>query len=252
MRLLRLVVMGVLGYFLGYLLGTCSLARAQVAINKAVNLNSLNTVLIRGEVTQESMTKASLDLGTLVKRRGVKTYPIYVVLDSPGGEVQSGISFIEYAKVIPNVRTITIFSASMAAAIVEGLPGSRLITGNGVLMFHRASGDFGGQFEVGEVETRLYAMKHLIRGTETVEAHRMGLTLEQFKAKIVAELWMFGPQAVQNKAADKVVDIVCAQELTEKRVNVTFESIFDSAEPTFSGCPTIRGPVSEKKTLLFI
>jgi ATP-dependent protease ClpP protease subunit len=159
-------------------------ASAQIPSREIVRLNSNNTVLLRGEITEASVLDVSLDLAKVVAKRGFKLHPIYLVIDSPGGEIDAGIAFVEFAKIVPNLRTITIFAASMAAFTVEGLPGNRLITNNGVLMFHRARGQISGQIEVGELETRLAFTKKQILGMENVSAARLGLNIFQYKANV--------------------------------------------------------------------
>lgn len=249
MKFLRLMVYALLGYTFGYALGTCSKSMAQSPANELIHLNSLNTVTLRGPVESDSISALEIELNAAIATRHNKTYPIYLVVDSPGGDLVEGLSFIEHAKVLSNIRTVTIFAASMASGIVEGLPGLRLITGNGQLMFHRAAGGFSGYFEIGEVESRLAMAQNMVLGMENTNAKRLGLTLEEYKRKAITELWIPANTAIQQKAADKVIDIVCSQELVDSRKEVVVESMFGSSEYIFSGCPTIRSPLkSDKKS----
>jgi ATP-dependent protease ClpP protease subunit len=242
-KILRIIVCGILGYIIGFNLAECSKGYSQVRQNEKVTLNSNNTVLLRGPVEPESVRDVQIDIAKLVAARMFKDYPIYLVLDSPGGDVEAGISLIEFAKTISNLRTITISAASMAADTVESLPGSRLITNNGSLMFHRAKGEFSGQFEVGEVESRLEMAKKLILGLELANANRMGISLLEYKGHAQNEWWLNADEALQYKAADKIVDIVCSQELVDKRVKTRLETIFASINIVYSGCPTFRYPL---------
>lgn len=224
-----------------------SLAQAKTTPNEQVHLNSRNTVTFRGVVDESSTIQVQLDLVRKVKARGAQGYPIYLVLDTPGGDVSAGLQFIEVAKTIENLKTITIFAASMGSAIAEGIPGNRLITNNGVLMFHRAAGRVGGQFEVGEMETRLNDAKLMVRNMEQTNADRIGITLADYKARVVNEWWLQAKEALSIHAADKVVDIVCSIELIDSRTTATVESIFGSSTLDYSGCPTFRYPVPNKK-----
>lgn len=210
---------------------------------ETIQLTTQNTAIFRGEVNGASITAAQLKLAELVNARGAKTYPIYLVMDSPGGSIIAGDAFIQFAKMVPNLHTVSIFSASMAAGIVEALPGRRLITQNGVLMFHRAKGGFQGQFEEGEVESELAFWKTIVRAMETTNASRMGMTLEAYKAAVLNELWFYGPQAIEAKAADAVVDIKCTRELIATRQIVIAEGLFGNFKLAYSGCPLFRVPV---------
>jgi ATP-dependent protease ClpP protease subunit len=226
----------------------CSLGLACSTHNGAhagtIQLTTLNTVTIRGEVNDESMQTAKLDLLDLVAQRGNSPYTIYIVLDSPGGSVMAGDDFIQFAKTLTNVETITIFAASMAAGIVESLPGKRNVVPNGVLMFHRARGGVEGQMNEGELESRLAFVKTIITAMEQRNADRLGLTLADYKAKVKDELWMYGPQTIEQKAADAEVSVTCTQELIKKQTTTLEQVLFFQIKVAYSACPIIRGPIS--------
>lgn len=214
-----------------------------------IHLTADNSITLRNEVSSESITQLQKGLNDLVNRRGTKTYPIYLVLDSPGGSIDAGLSFIEYAKTIPNLETITLFSASMAAGIVEALPGKRHIIETGVLMFHRARGGVDGQFEDGELESRLQFYKKVVRLMEVNNASRMSLSLDSYKAKVKDELWILGSEAVNLKAADSVVTVTCSQQLLNQSKIESFIILgMFQVNVSFSGCPTLRfGEVLDNK-----
>ncbi len=219
-------------------------AAAQARQNEQLHLNSRNTVVLRGEVTEASIIKTETELVALVATRALtKDYPLYLVIDSPGGDVNAGLSFIQFAKIIKNLHTVTIFSASMAAGIVEGLPGRRLITDDGQLMFHRAAGGVEGQIETGELESRLASIKKMVLRMENMNASRLQITLADYKAKILNEYWLDSEDAIHDKAADKIIDIVCSQELAERTESVTVESMFGVYVAKYSKCPRMRGPM---------
>lgn len=155
-----------------------------------LNLTPENTVTYRGEINSASATAVMLELQRLSDERGKKDYPIYLVLDSGGGSIYAGDFFIQYMRTLKNIHTISIFSASMAAGIVEAVEGRRYITRNGVLMFHRAKGSFDGQFEEGEVESQLRLWKAIVLNMESINAARCGLPLADYKDKVKNE-WRF-------------------------------------------------------------
>lgn len=220
---------------------------SRCAHGETLNLNSLNTVTFRNEVTPDSTTDVLLKIAAANGTRGSKTYPIYLVIDSPGGSIMAGIAFIDAAKQTKNLRTVSIFAASMASAIVEALPGERLITPVGIMMFHRAAGGFSGQFETGELESQLDLVKTIVRTMEGVSAARMKLTLADYKQKVINQYWLLATQAVQNHAADKVVDIVCSQELIDRRESASQCDIFGCSDTEYSACPNMRYPLPQPK-----
>lgn len=216
------------------------------ASQERVELSEKNCVNLRDQITFESVTPVQLKLAELVKARGSQTYPIYLVLDSPGGSVEAGESFIEFATKFNNVQTLSIYAASMASAIVQAMPGRRLITPSGIQMFHRASGRFQGQFEVGEVETQLELWKTIVRGMENRNAQRLGISLESYKAKIQNEYWLHGQKNIDDKAADAIAQVSCTQNLIDEREVTVVEGFFGSSKIVFSACPLIRGPIRQE------
>lgn len=210
---------------------------------ETVVLTKDNHVSFRGEVDGTSVTQASIKLLMLANARTDESKPIYLVLDCPGGSVYAGEQFIQTVKSIPNLKTVTLFAASMCAGFVEAIPGERLIAPHGVLMFHRASGSFEGQFEDGELEARLALWKTIVRSMEQRNADRMSMPIKEYKSAVKDELWLYGSQAVDKKAADKVVDITCAKELLETKTDQEVETIFGSMVLSYSNCPMFRSPL---------
>lgn len=209
---------------------------------KSILLEDKNHVALRNEVNDSTITKLELELAKKVAERGSKDYTIFIVLDSPGGSIDSGIAFEEFSKTFKNIETITIFAASMAAGIVEALPFKRNILESGTLMFHRARGGIEGQFEDGELESRLTFYKKIVRSMEVTNASRMNMTIEFYKQSVKDEMWIYGTDAVADKAADEVVSVECTQSLIESRITEQY-SIMGMFEVTasYSACPLIKG-----------
>ncbi len=209
-----------------------------------IKLTSSNTVTIRGFIEDESITKAMQEVAALAKARKSLFNTIYIVLDTPGGSIESGETFINYVKTVPNVKTITIFAASMGSAIVEALPGTRYITDDGILMFHRARAGFSGQIEMGEVESRLAWVKSIVLRMENRNAKRMGMSLAAYKSAVKDELWLTSEQALSGKAADRLVNLSCSPQLIEAKETSEVHSFFGSYKITMSKCPLFRYPLA--------
>ena len=218
----------------------CATSQARV-----VNLTTANTVNFRGPVDWESITAVQMRLIKAIKDRGKAKYPIYLVVDSPGGSIAAGESFIEFARTLPNIQTISLFAASMGSAIVEALPGKRLITPSGIMMFHRAKGTFRGQFEEGEVEAQLKFWQMMVRSMEQRNATRMNMKLEQYKARVKDEWWSRGWNAYNDNMVDEVVTIKCSSALIDKTETGVVRSLFGPSTAVFSACPLIQNPLPE-------
>lgn len=217
-----------------------SMSQSKSAPTPVITLTLDNSVTFRGEVNDASVAKAEIELLALISKRNGTPYPIYLVLDSPGGDVDSGLDFIRWAKQYSNIHTITLFAASMAAGIVEGLPGYRYVDEGGIIMFHRAAGQFQGQFEDGEVESRLSLAKEVIRSVEVTNANRLQLTLQEYKQQIKDEMWLFGSRSAEKHATDMVVGLKCDQQLIDAKEKVTAQVLVFAMDFDFSKCPLLR------------
>ncbi len=212
----------------------------QIANARPITLTSRNHCSLEDSVDSKSMQKLKFCLADKVALRRARNYPIYLVINSPGGSIYAGLRFISFAKGIKNLDTITIFAASMGSAIVEALPGKRYGTEHAVTMFHRAKGSFRGQFEDGEVESKLKLWKRIVRGMETVSSKRIGITLKEYKKRVKDEWWVYGSDNVVRNTLDKIVQVKCSNKLISSKREVKIRTLFGSFKKTVSDCPLVN------------
>lgn len=211
-------------------------------IKKIITLEDANTVVLRGPVTGSSVGKTMKQLQK-ISRSISKNTPIYLVLDTPGGSISDGMDLIDFAKALPQkVNTITLFAASMGFHIAQSLD-TRYIAHDGTLMSHRARVEgLGGQVK-GELETRYKMLLRAVDMLDSVAASRLGMSLKDYEAMIVNEYWVFGFDAIGQKAADEQVLLKCGESL-DGTDTVEYQTLFGSAQVTFSKCPLIKEPES--------
>lgn len=173
---------------------------------------------------------------------------IYLLLDTPGGNVFDGIQMIEFLKSQKvNVHTISFFAASMGFQTVQGL-GTRYVLKNGVLMSHLASGGMRGSFPNGSLDATYKFWTNIIVEMDQITADRSGgkHTLQSYQTLIRSDYWCKGQACVDQGFADEVVSIRCNDELKGTKVetkSVSFMGMSMALKVTKSKCPAIRSPL---------
>jgi ATP-dependent Clp protease, protease subunit len=208
-----------------------------------ITLTKANSVLFRDEVNSQSIAKLQKDIQS--KANKLKGKPLYLVLDTPGGDITAGYDLIDFVQGESlNVKTITQFSASMGAYISQSL-GERLVTPHGTFMFHRARVEgVGGQLP-GEFLTRAGVLLNLVTVMEKQNAARMGISFEEYTKLVKDEYWVSGEEAVKQGIADRVATIQCGEDLQGEHTEQVQVFVF-TLNVTYSNCPAIRGPLDVK------
>ena len=224
----------------GFIIAAIMVCSSQIANAKEILLTSKNHCALQSLVNFKSMQKLKFCLADKAIIRHGRDYPIYLVVDSGGGEIYWGLRFIEFAKTINNIETVSIYAASMASAIVQAIPGKRYGTENALVMFHRARATFKGYFEDGEVETQLALWKKIVRKMESVNASRIGITLMDYKYRVVNEWYLYAEDNIGQNTLDEIIVAKCSKRLIEKRRTVTVKTFFGSYRRTISACPLVN------------
>lgn len=217
-----------------------------VSLSK-ITLTPKNHILFQGVVNDKSVAKASEELLKL----SFKTKPnatIYLVIDSGGGFIHSGLDFVQLLTTIPrNVECIALKAHSMAHHFLQACPGKRYITPNGLSMAHRAAGSFRGTFNKGQVEQQLKLWTGIVQSMEKVNAKRMKLSLEKYQSLAKGEYWCYGQSCVEDNFVDEMTNVTCSQDLLSKSNSQIRKGFFGGKfKVTKSACPVIRGYKVEK------
>lgn len=202
-------------------------------------LTSDNLITLRGPFTAAS-TGEIMEKAKQLDSKLQSGYPIYLFLMTPGGSIQAGLQLFEFLKGLNRpVHTITMFAASMGFQTVQQL-GNRYILKYGVLMSHKASGGFDGDFGGGpsQLDSRygLWIRRIDILDKDTVARTNGKQTLESYRAAYSNELWLNGEEAVKQGYADEVVTVKCDNSLSGSD-RVEFETIFFSVLVDVPKCP---------------
>jgi len=218
-----------------------------------IKLTADNTAVLRTSFNSNSVNKLKQDL--LKLNANLKSgYPIYLVLYSPGGDAQEGLELFEFIKGLNRpVHTITIFAASMGFQAVQSL-GNRYILKYGVLMSHKARGGFDGEFGGGlsQLDSRygLWLRRIDMLDKATVNRTNGKQTLKSYRAAYQNELWLNGPEAVNQGYADAIATVSCDTTLTNSHTVDNIDVGFFKIEVRFSKCPLLTAPISITASLL--
>lgn len=185
-------------------------------------LKSSNVVVLGDVVNGQSVGEViqkftEMNDGILSRFR--KKDPLYLFLNTPGGDVEAGLQLIEAIKAQGRpVHVITSFAASMGFQISQNL-GNRYILRSGILMSHRAAGGVEGQFggqEPSQVQNRYQLWLNRITelDMQTVMRTNGKQTLESYRKAYDNELWLTGEEAVEQGYADEVVSVSCDSSLS--------------------------------------
>jgi ATP-dependent protease ClpP protease subunit len=210
---------------------------------EVIQLSAKNTVVMDQVFTDESVGKVMREIKELsvnLKKSDV----IYLVLNTPGGSIDSGNSLIAFIKGLPQeTKTLSIFSASMGFQTAQNL-GERLVLPNSTVMSHRAK--FGVKGEgPGELFSELKFIMSMIDGLDHVAAARMKLSFDDYRALVADEYWAYGANAVQEYSADRMVLAQCASDLSGTKF-ITVETMIGPFTVELSKCPLIPGMISFK------
>ena len=208
---------------------------------------SSNTVQLNEEVNAENVAKWILQIRKL-DAQGSASAPIYLAVYSPGGSIADGMAFNEAIKGTRRpIITVTMFAASMAFQIVQNA-GERQILSTGILMSHRAKGQFEGEFggqDPSQLDSRYQLWKDIVTTFDqnTVDRTKGKQTLAGYQKSYVSELWRVGKRAVDEGYADKVVTAACDESLNGTE-NHSTEFMGMKVNYSTSKCPLITGALN--------
>lgn len=181
--------------------------------DNTIVLSSKNLLVLNSEVDGDSVG-ALINKAKELSDKSFSKKPIYLFLNTPGGSVQSGLELIEALKGLGRpVHTITSFSASMGWQIAQAL-GDRDILQSGIMMSHRAAGEFSGSFggtTPSQLDQRIRVNTQVMKemDMQTVKRTNGKQTLESYQKAYANELWVTGQEAVAQGYADNIVTVRC-------------------------------------------
>lgn len=238
--------------------GSTSSAQNSASKNDSdvVVLSASNTLVLNSEVDGDSVGKVISDAKKLdsklsgIREKASGKAPLYLILNTPGGSIQSGLELIEALNGLGRkTHTVTLFAASMGFQIAQNLD-DRLIVKSGVLMSHHAAGGIQGQFggtHPSQMDSRYQLWLDRVRelDEQTVKRTNGKQTYESYTAQYDHEMWLTGRKSVEQGYADKVVQVKCDESLSGTTAH---EASFMGIPITYEldNCPLNTSPLNVK------
>lgn len=192
--------------FLSMLLAM-SLCFPAYARTKTIELVGENTLMLSFEIRPDT---ADVFVHAIIAKRGMlpKDKTMYILIASPGGDIESAKLIKEVLKNVPNTAVICKFCASAASMIFATFPGPRYsIEKTEVLMHEMYYGHLTAKQATPD------AMISLIIASE--EFNKMiydviGISKEKYEKKIVGKEWIvYGDDTVDLHLSTKFVKVHC-------------------------------------------
>lgn len=204
-------------------------------------LTPTNHAVIKDEINSKTVSEF---LKTFLSMEGNRRL---VYISSPGGSVLDGMKAIQIVRdekvANKNLRVVCYVdeAASMAFALVQSICDERHGGSTSTLMQHQAT--YGVQGSDNQIVSRLKMIASILRVLDSVQAKRIGITVEELRRRSADEWWTVGEEAVASHTLDSLSPAVCSKELLKETSEVKFSGFFGSGKAMYSKCPLITGPL---------
>jgi ATP-dependent Clp protease protease subunit len=190
----------IMGIVFSFSLGIWSMPSAKKVVQKP----KPNAVTLYGAVTTESALKTIQQIRDL---QDGSTAPIYLYIDSPGGEIFSGIKIVDAIQASKRpIYTVDIGMAASMAAWIESYGVKRYMLPHATLMYHNASGGVNG--DVVRDRSQLDYLDKIILSMNTNVSKRSGVPLDTLTLKENSEWWLTADESLKNHLVDGIIDPV--------------------------------------------
>ena len=139
---------------------------------------------------------------TGIKLSREKNEPADVYINSPGGDLTSGVEIYEELRQYGNVN-IHVMQACSAASVIM-CAGRSEISPAGMVMIHNVSGQFGGDHN--DMRHAENVLKTADRAVASAYEAKTGKPVSEWLTKMNAETWLSASEAVELGLIDRISD----------------------------------------------
>lgn len=157
-----------------------------------------------GEVNSESVNSLISQIRYLAREEPGKEITIYI--NSPGGEVSSGLALYDVMKAVKcPIRTVCVGTAASMGAVLFAAGNHRDMLPHARVMIHDPliSRTGGNALSLKAVSDDLMRTREI---TCQILAAHTGKTLEEIYEKTATDSWFYADEAVEFGLADRIID----------------------------------------------
>jgi ATP-dependent protease ClpP protease subunit len=201
-----------------------------------IKLTEDNFITIRGDIDGQSASNTITDI------MSKKSKDLYVYISTNGGSVDAGMQIVQLLKALESsgvrIHCIADVAMSMGFVIFQYCE-NRYVMPSSILMQHQLS--LSSKGSLNNVNSYMDFINSMEQDVDLYQAKKIGITLDEFKAKVAHDWWLFGSNAVKNGVADKLVHVMC--DFKHEPVETMVQTFFGDVKLIFSNCPIARDPI---------
>ena len=200
-----------------------------------IRFNTTNNIMIKGTINNDLSSKFVYELQKIKNKKN-----IYVYLNTPGGSIDDGMQIVALVKKY-KLSCIAEKAYSMGFIIFQSC-NKRYIMPHSRLMQHQLS--YGIQNEKLKIDSYVNFVNAMEKQLVKEQADRIGLHEDEFYKKTINEWWLYGNDIINEKCADKLVNVECSVTLTKQNYTLNIGSY----EYVYSRCPLVDKYIYKNKT----
>lgn len=177
---------------------------------KVIVLDETNSAYLNAQVDARTTELAIMQLRLLDPSK-----PRYLYINSPGGEVITGMRLVNYLQSSEGKGVICIANTAISMAFVAlQACETRLVTENAILMSHGLSSSASGSIKT--IESDLKFSKKLEYLLHRIQSSRIGITIQQLIQHQDPDWWIVGyEEAIKTNVTDGVAQVSCAPSIAK-------------------------------------
>jgi ATP-dependent Clp protease protease subunit len=195
----------VLAVLLAFSIG-CSHTAHPDTSNKTT-ITDQDSVTLYGPVTELSINKAIRKLHSLQNVDIDK--PIYLLIDSGGGDVFAGIKLIDAMQSSKRpVYTVVVGKACSMAAFIQSYGVKRYMYPHAFIMFHNATISVPEGTDMNKIESYVLMVKHVIYNLNSKISENTGIPLRELASREQVEWYLLDEEAMETHVVTDIANFV--------------------------------------------